>query len=72
MEHIRVMLIDLPHSVKGFTVRIDVDCYDIYINARMGSNIQRDTYDHEIEHINNHDFDKMYSVDELEMLRQGA
>lgn len=72
MEHIRVILWNLPHSIRGFTVRVDCDCYDIYINARMSSNIQQDTYDHEIAHINNKDFDKMYTVDYIENLRCGA
>jgi hypothetical protein len=72
MEHIRVIMLDLPYTVKGFTVCTDTDCYDIYINARMGTNIQQDTYDHEIAHINNKDFDKMYTVDYIENLRYGA
>jgi nitrogen regulatory protein PII-like uncharacterized protein len=69
IESIRVHLIDLPDNIKGFTVREDIDSYDIYIDASLCDSMICTVYDHEIEHINNHDFDKMYSVSDLEETR---
>lgn len=72
MEYIGVYLIDLPTSIRGFTVRNADDSYTIIINAGMSDVMQRDTYDHEIEHINNHDFDNIYDINYLENLRHAV
>ena len=72
MEYIGVYLIDLPTAIKGFTVRNADDSYTIIINAGMSDVMQRDTYDHEIEHINNHDFDNIYDINYLENLRHAV
>lgn len=61
-------MLDLPVSVHGFTIMTDFDEYDIYINTRLSIDMQIQTYDHEIEHINNRDFDMMYDIDELESM----
>lgn len=71
-EYVGVHLIDMPHSIPGITVRIDADTYCIFINARLSHKTQCEAYDHEIEHINNRDFDYMYDVDELEFLRHAV
>ena len=72
MEYIGVYLIDLPTSIRGFTVRNADDSYTIIINAGMSDVMQRDTYDHEIEHINNHDYDYIYDINYLENLRHAV
>ena len=72
MEYIGVYLIDLPTAIKGFTVRNSDDSYTIIINAGLSDAMQRDTYDHEIEHINNHDFDNIYDINYLENLRHAV
>lgn len=69
MEYIGVYLVDLPTAIRGFTVRNNDDSFTIFINAGMSDVMQRDTYDHEIEHINNHDFDHIYDINYLESLR---
>lgn len=69
MEYIGVYLVDLPTAIRGFTVRNNDDSFSIFINAGMSDVMQRDTYDHEIEHINNHDFDHIYDINYLESLR---
>ena len=69
MEYIGVYLVDLPTAIRGFTVRNNDDSFSIFINAGMSDVMQRDTYDHEIEHINNHDFDHIYDINYLENLR---
>ncbi|MGN0711370.1 MAG: hypothetical protein ACI4LO_06380 [Anaerovoracaceae bacterium] len=70
MDRIRVMLVDLPHDVYGFTLK---NCdegdnfYTIYINARMSAEKQIETYDHEISHIGNNDFEKVFYVPTTEV-----
>ena len=58
MNDIRVRYLEMPLSVKGFTVREDVNSYDVYINPAFDDVTQRQTLEHELSHINNHDFDK--------------
>ena len=72
MEYIGVYLIDLPTSIRGFTVRNNDGSYTIIINAGMSAIMQRDTYDHEIKHIDNHDFDHIYDINYLESLRHAV
>ena len=71
-EYVGVQLIDMPHSIPGITVKVDADTYVIFINSRLSHRAQCDAYDHEIEHINNQDFDHMYDVNELEYLRHAV
>ena len=75
MEYIRVELKDLPCTIRGFTVY----CYDegqawftIFINSHMSAEMQCDTYDHEIAHIESGDFDCMQKVDRVEYVRHYA
>ena len=72
MEYIGVYLVDLPTAIRGFTVRNADDSYSIFINAGMSDVMQRDAYDHEIEHINNHDFDNIYDIGYLESIRHSV
>ena len=72
MEMIQVFLIDMPATIRGMTIRNDDDSYTILINAGLSAQMQCDTYDHEMEHINNHDFDSIYDINMLEQLRHTA
>ena len=65
-EYVRVQLMDFPHSIRGFTVMVDSETFIIFINARLSHDAQIHAYDHEIDHIDRKDFDKMYSVHEIE------
>ena len=69
MEYIGVYLVNMPTAIKGFTVMNDDDSFSIFINAGMSDAMQRATYDHEIYHINNHDFDHIHGIHYLESLR---
>lgn len=72
MEHIQVIITDLPCSVRGFTIHDGFENYTIFINAKLNIEMQKKTYDHEIAHIDNHDFDSMISVNELEQQRHAV
>lgn len=73
MEMIKVLMIDLPHTVRGLTVYYFDDdgqaYYTILINSRLSAEMQCEAYDHEISHINNGDFDSMQEVDRIEYYR---
>jgi hypothetical protein len=70
IERIRVHLVQLPFDKpKGLTLYDGVDHYDIFINAKISGEELCHVYDHEMSHIDNHDFDSMYSADYLEKLR---
>lgn len=68
-EYVGVHLIDMPCSIPGITVMVDSDTFCILINARLSHEQQCTAYDHEINHIDNKDFDMMYDVNELESIR---
>ena len=55
-EYINVVLMDLPHSIRGFVTRNEDDTYTIVLNARMCYEMQFDTYVHELSHICEQDF----------------
>ena len=71
MEIIQVFLVELG-PVKGMTIKNSDDSFTILINSGLSHQMQCETYDHEMEHINNHDYDNMYDIGELETMRHGA
>ena len=48
---IRVLLQDMPTSVRGFVYIDNAYSYVIVLNARMPYEVQRKTYRHELAHI---------------------
>lgn len=65
----RCLLVDLPHGIRGFA-RKNYDCrYTILITAGLNSEMQVQTCDHEIRHINDGDYDRIPEVDRLEYKR---
>ena len=72
MEIIQVFLVDMPARIHALTVRNEDDSYTILINTWLSPEAQCRAYDHEMEHINNHDFDQMYDASKIEWLRHSA
>lgn len=62
---IQVILLDLPLSVSSF-VRIDDDVYTVVLNARLSAEDRLRHYQHELSHINDADFEKDLTADEIE------
>lgn len=69
MEIVQVFLVDLPAKVGGLTIRNSDDSYTVLLNAGLSSFAQIQAYDHEMEHINNHDYDQMYDANDIERIR---
>lgn len=55
---VRVRYLEMPLGIRGFTIRGDYDSYDIYLNPEYCYESQVETYEHEMAHIINGDFDK--------------
>ena len=72
MEIIQVFIVDMPTAIRGLTVRNEDGSYTILINAGLSHEEQCKVYDHEIEHINNHDYDQMYDASKIEWMRHSA
>lgn len=66
---VRVRYMKMPHGIKGFTVREDVDSYDIFINPTYTYESQMETIEHELSHIKKGDFETDGNIQELEMMR---
>ena len=58
-EDVRVIIENLPLSVKGFVFLDSTDSPCIVLNARMPEEIRRKTYNHEMKHIRNGDLTNM-------------
>lgn len=69
MEIIQVFLVDMPAKIEGLTIKNSDGSYTVLINAGLSSFAQCRAYDHEMEHINNHDWDNMYDAGEIERIR---
>lgn len=58
---------DLPYGVKGFVVHDENDDYTIFLNDRLGPEINRKTLGHELEHIKHGD---LYAIDDADYIEQ--
>ena len=58
---------DLPYGVKGFVVHDENDDYTIFLNDRLGLEINLKTLGHELEHIENGD---IYATDEADYIER--
>lgn len=57
LEDVTIRYIDLPGSVKSFVKEKDGD-YTIVLNARLNRETQQEACKHEMEHLDNEDFQK--------------
>jgi hypothetical protein len=69
-HHTYTHVISMPHNIHGFS-RPNLDgSFSIYLNTNDCCEQQRQTYDHEIAHIENGDYDNLgIIVDLLEVER---
>ncbi|HWQ74709.1 MAG TPA: hypothetical protein VN441_05290 [Syntrophomonas sp.] len=68
MDRVFLRYMPLPTTVKGLTVQDSDGDYNVYINARLayGANLQ--TLQHEIQHIDNNDFQKQLHIKDIERM----
>lgn len=76
MERVEVRLIDLPTSIRGFTAYTEdaegEPIFTIVLNARMDRTTQLRTYEHELIHIKQMDFNRMIPADRIEAVRHAT
>ena len=70
-DNITVRLLDLPITVRGFTVLKD-DWYTIIINANLSESMRQEKYEEEMKHIKRGDFQKRCSADTIEIYAHGG
>lgn len=66
MDNIRTILADLPYSIKGYTIYKD-DYYTIVLNSKLSYEQNRESYEHEVDHINKKDFTSILPVGMIEV-----
>jgi hypothetical protein len=68
MGQIIFRYIDLPCETHGFVREDSEGNYNIYINARMSIDMQREAAQHELNHVRNEDFDSDDDIKRVENL----
>ena len=75
MDEVNVIYADLPPRIKGMLVKTcdEEECYTIVLNSRLSAEQNRETYEHEMRHLKESDFDQAdKDVDQIEMVRHVA
>lgn len=72
LENINVYLIDLPTTIKSYVVANADQSYTIVLNSNLNYEQNMKSYAHEVDHINNGDYDKKCSVDIIEIHAHSA
>ena len=67
MNEVATRLIDLPTTIRAYTVLDTEGNYNVYVNARLNNEARRKAYEHEIDHIKEDDFSRQESVDIIEI-----
>lgn len=60
-----VIYADMPCTIKGFT-RLTDDYYTIVLNSRLSLEEQKETYRHELDHLQDGDFYSERDADSIE------
>ena len=67
MNEVTIRLIDLPTTIRAFTIRDTEGDFNIYLNARINSIQRMEAYEHEMKHIEKDDLYKKGSIDLIEI-----
>lgn len=66
MQSINTILVNMPGTISAYTIsNVDMS-YTIVLNARLTRERLLEAYLHEVNHIENGDYDKRGSVDSIE------
>lgn len=68
MDEPIIRLVDMPYAVRGFSAVDEDGTPLIYINARLSSDAQRKTYDHEFKHLQNNDHYNSLPIEGIEAI----
>ena len=67
MDNVRTVMSNLPSTIGGFTIVAD-DYFTIVLTQNLSFERNMQTYNHELMHISNGDFDKKTSVGLIEIM----
>lgn len=67
-----VLLLDLPTTIYSFVRQNPDGDYTIVLNARLSAEDRARHYLHELKHIDEYDFEKESSADEIEFYAHGG
>lgn len=67
MDNVRTVMSNLPLTIGGFTIVTD-DYFTIVLNQNLSFERNMQTYNHELFHIINADFDKKTSAGLIEIV----
>lgn len=68
MEEINTIYMDMPTAIHSFVVSNADATYTIVLNARMSQEQHLLSYNHELQHIDNGDYEKLISIGTLETM----
>lgn len=66
MDDIFLRYVSLPPAVHGMTVQDEEGNYNIYLNSRHTYEANVNTFQHEIQHIQNDDFNRQAHIKDIE------
>lgn len=67
MEEVFVVMAELPATVKSFVIANVDQTYTIVINSRLSHEQNMKSYQHELDHIRNGDYDRKICADLIEL-----
>ena len=68
MENVFVKLIELPTTVRSFVVVNKDQTYTILLNCKLSHEQNLISYEHELNHIKNGDYEKQCSANMIELI----
>lgn len=71
VNNTRVIYIDMPVTIKAYTMPDEMGFYTIYLNSKLSIEQNELSYLHELKHINNGDYDNKGNVNLIEIFAHG-
>lgn len=65
-QDVNTILADMPCSIAAYTIANADTSYTVVLNSRLSHERLLQAYQHELNHINNGDYDKRCSADLIE------
>ena len=72
LNDIFVSLVELPGTVRSFVIAHADQTYTVVLNSKLSQEQHLLSYQHEVDHIKNGDYDKKCGVDLIEISAHGA
>ena len=66
-DYIRVIYVDMPITIKAYTIPDGFGYYNVYLNSRHSYEQNEISFHHELFHIKNGDYDKQISIGLIEI-----